>query len=395
MPPKIRVLIVDDAVVIRRMISDILNEDPEIEVVGVASNGHIALQRVKQMNPDVIALDVEMPELDGIQTVKALREEGRKVPIIMFSTLTERGAAATLEALAAGATDYVTKPSNVGSADAAIRKVRDELVPKIKAYAPKSFQPGVSATPELPATATAPAASRLSSGVPSGTASLAPPSAAPAVRRGPIGVVAIGVSTGGPNALAAIVAELLPNFPVPIVITQHMPPLFTRYLAERLNGLGPNECLEAADGMELKPGRILIAPGDYHLDVVRRGVSVVTRLHQSPPENSCRPAVDVMFRSVVEVYGNRTLGVILTGMGADGLRGCERIKEAGGYVLAQDEPTSVVWGMPGYVVKANLADEVLPLSAVASALGRRVRPSLGTPAAPAAPAVRARTNDAV
>lgn len=350
---RIRVLIVDDAVVIRKIVADVLAEDPAIEIVGAAANGRIALQKITQVQPDLIILDIEMPEMDGLQALEAIRATHPKLPVIMFSTLTERGAAATIDALTLGASDYVTKPTNAGSVGAARQRVRDQLLPKIKALC------GVLPPPAAPSRA----ALRLDS------ARLAV--TAPAARwseRAAADILAIGVSTGGPNALAELIPRLPAAFPVPVVIVQHMPPMFTKFLADRLNSQSPLEVREAAAGDRVQPGTVLIAPGDHHLVLRRSGTEVVAALTQDPPENSCRPAVDVLFRSVEEIYGKRALALILTGMGHDGLAGCEAIKRSGGRVLAQDEATSVIWGMPGFVVKAGLADRVLPLPEIAREL---------------------------
>jgi two-component system chemotaxis response regulator CheB len=276
----------------------------------------------------------------------------------MFSTLTERGAIATLDALTFGASDYVTKPANIGSVGIALQRVREQLIPKIKALCQAPH-------PATPARAPFPAP------VPTVTPIAGPALASPG-RRGAIDVVTIGVSTGGPNALAAIIPHIPGNLPVPIVLVQHMPPLFTRFLAERLNSQSALEVREAGGGEELLPGTVYIAPGDYHMVVERKGARIVTALTQAPPENSCRPSVDVLFRSVSETYRSAVLAVVLTGMGQDGLRGCEDIKRWGGSVFVQDEATSVVWGMPGFVVRAGLADRVLPLTDVAAELVRRV-----------------------
>lgn len=343
---RIRVLVVDDAVVVRRLVSDALAADPEIEVVGSAATGRIALQKIAQVNPDVVTMDVEMPDLDGIETVRALRPAYPQLPVIMFSTLTERGAASTLDALAAGASDYVTKPADVGSMALAQQRVREELIPRIKSLARRAVVPAQSARASV----------------------------RPAVADRRPSIVAIGVSTGGPNALAALIPALPATFPLPVVVVQHMPPMFTRLLAERLQAQSPLQVREAAPDMVVAPGTVTIAAGDHHMVVQRHGLEVRVALNQGPPENSCRPAVDPLFRSVVALYGPRTLGVILTGMGQDGLRGCQSIREAGGQVLAQDEASSVVWGMPGFVVRAGLADRVLPLAALAAEITRRASP---------------------
>ncbi|MDX1945372.1 MAG: chemotaxis response regulator protein-glutamate methylesterase [Pirellulaceae bacterium] len=349
--PKTRVLIVDDSVVIRRLLTDILTQDPELEVAGTAPNGKIALSKLPQLNPDLVTLDIEMPEMDGLVTLPELRKAYPKLPVIMFSTLTERGAVATLDALARGATDYVTKPANVGSVAAAMQSVKEQLIPKIKSLCP----PARAAAPRPLNVATRPIVAR-------------PPGNRPPRR---CDVVVIGSSTGGPMALATVIGRLPAGFPVPVVVVQHMPPVFTRHLATRLNQDSPLDVTEAVGGEALRPGQVLIAPGDFHLELVRRGTEVVTALHQGPPENSCRPAVDVLFRSAAGVFGAGCLAVVLTGMGQDGLRGGQHLTQAGGTLLAQDEASSVVWGMPRAVTEAGLASATPPLSAMADELIRR------------------------
>lgn len=354
--PKMRVLVVDDAVMMRRMISGVLDDDPEIEVVGVAASGSIALQKIPQVNPDAITMDVEMPGMNGIETVREIRKSYRNLPIIMFSTLTSRGAAATLDAILAGATDYVAKPANVGSITEGIERLRLELIPKIKAHMNNQPKRSVSARASgLPATA------RATGRKPSGGSIFHPPE-----------ILCVGSSTGGPNALADVFEGISSDFPLPIAIVQHMPPLFTQLLADRLSRIGNIPFFEGKEGMKLEPGKAYIAPGGKHMVVKKEGHDVYLSLNENPPENSCRPAVDVLFRSIVDVYGGNILGVILTGMGKDGLRGCELIREAGGEVVAQDEESSVVWGMPGYVVQAGLANRELPLLQIAQEINRRV-----------------------
>ncbi|QPJ65724.1 MAG: chemotaxis response regulator protein-glutamate methylesterase [Candidatus Nitrohelix vancouverensis] len=356
---KIRVLIVDDSVVVRKIVSDSLSVDPEIEIAGLAANGKIGLAKIQQVNPDVVTMDIEMPEMDGLQALAEIRKIYPKLPVIMFSTLTERGGEKTLEALALGATDYVTKPANVGSVSIAMQRVRDELIPKIKSFCSKAagIAPPVASRP-APMTTQATFQART----PQTTV------------KSRIDIIAIGVSTGGPNALAELFPALDPaKIPVPIVITQHMPPYFTKLLAERLSSKSRIPVKEGAAGETLKPGEAWIAPGDYHMCLERKGTSVQITTNQNPPENSCRPAVDVMLRSVVEIYGAHTLGVILTGMGQDGLIGCQQIKKSGGQVVAQDEETSVVWGMPGFVTKDGLADKVMPLQHIAGEIMFRLK----------------------
>ena len=354
--PKVRILVVDDSVVVRRMVSDALASDPQLEIAGTAANGKIALAKIPQINPDIVILDVEMPELDGIGTLVGIRKSLPNLPVIMYSTLTQRGAEATIEALSKGATDYVTKPSNVGSAAQALECIRTQLIPKIKAICSRVM--GYSVPSSLLAT------------VPSKTL---PPSVPAPRHEERIDVVAIGVSTGGPNALAVLMPTFPRDFPVPIVIVQHMPPVFTRLLAERLAAKSQIPVEEGCMGAILGPGCAWIAPGDYHMVVASDNGRVTLRTHQGPPENSCRPAVDVLFRSVADVYKPHVLAVEMTGMGQDGLRGCELIREFGGQILAQDQETSVVWGMPGFVANAGLADRVLPLDQLGTEIIRRVR----------------------
>lgn len=354
--PKIRVLVVDDAVVIRSLISAALGCDPEIEVVGVAAHGRIALAKISQVNPDVVTLDVEMPEMDGIATVREIRKIYPNLPVIMFSTLTERGAERTLDALAAGATDYVTKPANVGSVALSLQRLEQDLVPKIKLHGRR-----------LPA----PVAARPSGGPPPSSARW-PATVRPMAASLPVSIVCIGTSTGGPNALADIFAAIPRDLPVPIVIVQHMPVLFTKMLAERLDKLRSVRFSEGTEGDVLEPGAAYLAPGGRHMAVMREAGTLRLRLNDGPPENSCRPAVDVLFRSVAAACGGSTLAVVLTGMGQDGLHGCRMLQECRAQIIAQDEASSVVWGMPGQVTQAGLAHRVLPLNAIAPEICRRV-----------------------
>jgi two-component system chemotaxis response regulator CheB len=360
---KIRVLVVDDAAVFRRLLANELSADPALEVVGTAANGRIAIAKMPQVTPDIVILDVEMPEMDGLATLKELRKIYPRLPIIMFSALTERGAEATLDALALGATDYFTKPAAAGGLDGALAVVREQLIPEIKALC--AGRGAATSAPNADALALgACTAQRLP---------LSQPARPMSRTAGPIDVVAIATSTGGPNALAEVFAGLAPDLPVPLLIVQHMPPMFTRLLAERLTTQFAIRVKEAQSGSVLAPGSAWIAPGDYHMLTVRNGTRVLLELNQDPPENSCRPAADVLLRSVARTYGANSLAVILTGMGQDGLRGCEAICEAGGQVVAQDEASSVVWGMPGHVVREGLADRVLPISLIGDEIVRRVQ----------------------
>lgn len=351
---RIRVLVVDDSVVIRKVLCDALSSDSELEIAGIAPDGRIALARIPQLDPDIVTLDVEMPNLSGLETVVEIRKIRPKLPVIMFSTLTERGASITLEALSLGASDYVTKPSNTGSLDITVAKIREELVPKIKALCARASVPRAAQFVQTRGKQPA-AASRTNSFTPR------------------VDVVAIGTSTGGPNALAEVLPLIAKDFPVPIVVVQHMPPLFTRLLAERLNKTSAIKISEGEAGGILEAGHAWIAPGNYHMTVEARGNNILLAMNQDPPENSCRPAADVLFRSVAKIYGANVLGVVLTGMGSDALRGCQAIRAKGGRIFAQDEASSVVWGMPGSVVQDGSADKVLPLSAVAFEIDRYVR----------------------
>jgi two-component system chemotaxis response regulator CheB len=348
---RIRVMVVDDSVVIRRLVTQALEQDAAIEVVGTASNGAIGLQRIPQFSPDVITLDIEMPDMNGLEMLRRVRRDYPQLRVIMFSTLTERGAAVTLEALTLGADDYVTKVSNEGSLDRSMTRLRDEMIPKIKQFFRMMGQSAPAATPAPP----------RAHGL-----------AVPAVGAKPIGpslklrpqVVVIGVSTGGPTALGAMLPLFPTNFPLPILLVQHMPPLFTRLLAERLNTTCQLMVEEAREGHEVEAGKILIAPGDFHMKVASCGGVIRVSLDQSPRQNSCRPAVDALFASAVELYGGAVLAVVLTGMGQDGLHGVKLLKARGARILVQDEASSVVWGMPGAVVNAGLADRVLALDEV-------------------------------
>ncbi|QDT06942.1 Chemotaxis response regulator protein-glutamate methylesterase [Rubripirellula lacrimiformis] len=363
---KIRVLIVDDSTVIRRLLTQVLADDPNIEVVGTAPNGRIALAKIPNLKPDVVTLDIEMPEMDGLQTLTELRKIDRKLPVIMFSTLTHRGAEGTLDALERGANDYVGKPANVGSVTEGIAKVRGEMVPKIKGLC-SWFQDHLQlarATQRSAQASSGPEATGLGN-------ALLDSCSSPTFRRTPkqrVDVIAIGVSTGGPNALAQVLPSLPADLPVPVVIVQHMPPVFTKHLADRLNTKCSVTVAEAKAGDSLQPGTVWIAPGDFHMTVKAVGASHRVVLDQSAPVNSCRPAVDVLFQSVASNFGPGTLACILTGMGSDGLQGCRDVAKAGGHIIAQDRETSVVWGMPAAVTNAGLAHQVLSLQRVGAEL---------------------------
>jgi two-component system, chemotaxis family, protein-glutamate methylesterase/glutaminase len=365
---RIRVMIVDDVAIVRRLVADALAVDPELQVVGMAANGREALAKIPSLAPDLIVLDYEMPEMDGLETLRELKRTGSRARVVLFSTYTRHGAKATLDALWLGADDYATKVS-ASDLVAASRCVQTELIPKIKALcsedapAPPVAAPTAAAEPIVPAGPPPVVRAREA---------LTGKAPARSTTPGRAEIIAVGASTGGPRALATLLERLPRDLAAPIVIVQHMPPLFTRSLAERLDGGTPLRCAEGEDGAVLEPGTVWIAPGNWHMTVAREGSAAVLRLTGEPPENSCRPAADPLFRSVADVYGAGALAVVLTGMGQDGLRGAERIKQRGGGVLVQDEASSVVWGMPGAVAKAGLADRVLPVRDIAAEIARRV-----------------------
>jgi two-component system chemotaxis response regulator CheB len=341
----IAVLVVDDSVVVRRIMTNVLSADPGLRVVGTAASGRSALEKIEELKPEILILDIEMPEMDGLETLRHLRRLHPRLPVIMFSTLTERSAAATLEALSLGARDYVTKPGSSAGPGTTLEAVRSQLVPKIKALVQREPR-----TPE-PAPAAAPA---LTDRRPA--------------RTGPHELLVIGASIGGPDALAAVVRALPGDLPVPVAIVQHMPPIFTRLFAQRLDRTSRLTVVEGQPGMRLEPGLVVVAPGDRHLLVADGRDGPVVATNQEARQNGCRPAVDVLFRSAAAVFGDRVLACVLTGMGQDGLDGSERLRAAGSEIVVQDQATSVVWGMPGAVATAGLADRVLPLALIAADL---------------------------
>jgi two-component system chemotaxis response regulator CheB len=349
----VRVVVVDDSVVIRRVLTDLLSSDPDIEVVGTAANGKLGLDKIRAAKPDIVILDIEMPVMDGLHTLPPLRAEFPDLPVLMFSTLTTRGGTATLDALALGATDYLTKPESFGGRDQAMAAIKAEMVPKIKVLGrlQKTTRPRAALTP---------------------VASVRAP-----VRRaaatGRIDIIAIAVSTGGPKALQDIIPRLPHNLPVPVVMVQHMPPVFTGLLAERLDRESQVHVVEAAHGSVVQAGTVYVAPGGRHMVLAKQqNGAVIVHLNDDAPENSCRPAADPLFRSVAACYGGNTLGVVLTGMGADGCKGSKVLVDAGGEVLVQDEATCVVWGMPGAVVRAGLAAAEVPLPRLVDEITTRV-----------------------
>lgn len=381
-----RVMVVDDSAVVRGMTSRFLEEDPELEVVASVSNGQRALDTLDRAKPEVTVLDIEMPVMDGLTALPKLLAKWPSMQVIMSSTLTKANADVTIKALRDGAADYVTKPSNRGLNTQS--EFQNEIRTKVKALAAavrrssgghavsKRKPEGGSdqetsqghTTPSRAATSPRTRAAEVGSAPARGGA--AAESEAIRLRKmpdTPPQIVAIGSSTGGPQALFEVIANL-GTIKQPILITQHMPATFTALLADHIGRQSQMPCAEARDGDRVAEGHIYVAPGGYHMTVKREGGNVMLRLSDGPAENFCRPSADPMLRSVVEVYGNRALAVILTGMGSDGLKGCQALVDAGGYIVAQDEPTSVVWGMPGAVAKAGLCSAVLPVKDIASQL---------------------------
>jgi len=355
-----RILIVDDSAVMRSLLRSVVSSGAGLEVAGTAADGETALRAVDEVRPDLILLDVEMPVMNGLVTLRKLRARGSKMPVIMCSSLTQRGARVTIEALAGGASDYVAKPTGQSSREASMAALSQDLIPKIHALTQgqrtaSGFAPGPAAGTRAPLFMPAAQAFR--------------PQALSAT---PTALV-IGVSTGGPAALDVLLPALPLSFPLPVMIVQHMPELFTRLLAERLNGRCPLRVREASEGDPVCAGAIYIARGNWHLEVLagaRASQPPTLHLTQGPLENHCRPAVDALFRTAAAVYGQGVLAVVLTGMGSDGMAGARIVRQQGGSVLAQDQQSSAVWGMPGSVVNAGLAQKVLPLHAMAAEILR-------------------------
>jgi two-component system chemotaxis response regulator CheB len=343
----IRVLVVDDSAVMRSLLRMTLATCPEVEIVGVAVDGLAGLEAIERLKPSLVLLDIEMPGLNGLGVLAEIRTRNLPVKVIMCSTLTRRGAAITLEALARGATDYVAKPTAQHGVRESMETLSRELLPKVRALFSSGEHRG---RPEI---------ARFPPRVP-------PQFLSPASAR----VLVVGVSTGGPAALEKFLPALPADFPLPVLIVQHMPPVFTALLAERLNKLCRIPVREASACDALRAGMVYLARGDWHMQIVGPSAHGSLRLTQALSEQYCRPSVDVLFRSAAAVYGAGVLAVVLTGMGSDGLDGCRAIHAAGGRILVQDRATSAVWGMPGVVAEAGLADQVLPLEALAAEVVR-------------------------
>jgi two-component system chemotaxis response regulator CheB len=355
---KIRVLIIDDSVLIRKMLTEILNSSPHIEVVGVAADPLIAREMIKHLHPDVLTLDIEMPNMDGITFLRNLMRL-RPTPVVMISTLTEKGAEVTLEALAIGAVDFIAKPK----VDVAhtLNDYADEIIGKVK-IAARANLGNIADTRNLKTRTddNAPAAVNLKTGLikPAGAGSHA--------------IIALGASTGGTEAIKAVVRNLPANSPA-VVITQHLPAVFSESFIRHIDLIAAMTAGIPKNGQIVEPGNIYLAPGDRHMTVNREGTKYVIRLHDTEPVNRHKPAVDVMFRSLAHSAGSRAVAVLLTGMGVDGAAGMKEMHDAGAKTVIQDEPSSVVWGMPGAAFKLGCADYVLPLEDIANRILALVR----------------------
>lgn len=348
---KIRVLTVDDSALMRQVLAALLAKDPEIEVVGAAPDPFIAREKIKALNPDVLTLDVEMPKMDGITFLEKLMR-GHPMPVVMVSSLTEAGCQTTLRALELGAVDFITKPKI--DLREGMEEVAQDLIIKVKAAAQARVKASV-----MRRDVTASEANRGSQGSVSVSSS--------AMIKTTDTIIAIGSSTGGTEAVKEVLEVLPPNTP-PILITQHMPERFTKTWADRLDNLSRISVKEAEDGDSVLPGHALIAPGNYHMTLVRSGARYTVRIHQDAPVNRHRPSVDVMFASVAQYAGANAIGVILTGMGGDGAKEMLTMKQAGAFTIAQDEASCIVFGMPKEAIKAGGVDKVLPLNEIAGSI---------------------------
>lgn len=367
MNASLRVLIVDDSALYRQAISAALAQVEGVEVIGTAVNGEDAIAKIIKLNPDLLTLDVEMPVMNGIETLRQMNLLRLGARAIMVSSLTEAGARVTLDALFEGAFDFITKPA--GGLHTSREKLRDALTEKIVAYRTHQQQPSrpkAGTVPNVPMPTAQKSIERTGDCVPKSD-----------VTGATVGcrLTLIGLSTGGPQALRHVLPRLDADFPCPVIVVQHMPPDYTNMMARRMNEECSLRVKEIADGEIISPGHIYIAPGGYHLDLQRIGENVVAKLNTDPLVNSCRPAVDYTLNRAVDVYGGQLLAVIMTGMGKDGLAGCEYAKSHGATVYTQDAETSAVYGMPRAVAEAGLADRILPLAKIAPAITRHVHRS--------------------
>jgi two-component system chemotaxis response regulator CheB len=360
-------MLVDDSAIVRGMISRTLEEDPYITVVSSVHNGEAAVNAIGKVMPEVVLLDIEMPVMDGLTALPKLLQNCPSSKIIMCSTLTEKGASVSMKALQLGATEYICKPSSTRDTNT-VTDFQKSLISLIKNITggERSRNPKAASVPaeqQKSVTAPAPLPRALDKSFTLRSESLG--------WQGKPSIVAIGSSTGGPKALFSVLSNFK-NFDVPIAVTQHMPATFTKILAQHIEQQTGVPCIEGETGMKFEAGKIYVAPGGYHMLFEQKEHSVQIKLGETPPENFCKPSVDPMMRSLIEIYGKKILGVILTGMGADGLKGCQQLVDAGGTLIAQDEATSIVWGMPGAVATNGLCTAVLPLEQIGPWVRRRV-----------------------
>ncbi|QDT45784.1 Chemotaxis response regulator protein-glutamate methylesterase [Gimesia alba] len=358
-PNPIRVLIVDDSAVIRGLISKSLEQEPEIIVAGTAMNGERALSWMASNPVDVVILDVEMPVMDGLTALQKIQKDFPAIPVIMASGLTSKGAETTVKALSLGAVGCVAKPQTASAAES-IRVLSRELVMMIKAVSAKNSSPSTQTHPATPN----PTSHQTQAPQPNSSANRLFTKNIKFFKQPE--VLVIGTSTGGPKALAELLPQIPVDFPIPILIVQHMPPGFTEILAQHIQKDSGRTCVEAIHNDPLESHKTYVAPGGSHLLIGEKNGQKVTLINQDPPEHFCRPSVNPLFRSAAEHFGNSTLAVMLTGMGEDGIEGSHDIARAGGTIIAQDEASSVVWGMPAAVACAGIADKVLPLSEIAA-----------------------------
>ncbi len=344
----IRLFIVDDSAFMRKAISMMVEDADDVQVVGTARDGLEAIEKIKKLHPDVVTLDIEMPRMDGLTALRRIMQEC-PVPVIMVSSLTYEGARETIEALETGAIDFIPKQFSFVSMGQV--EIKEQLLQKIRAAAESRFRRFRKRIARKPIT---------------------PPKQIHFPRMPSVKIIVVGISTGGPLSLQKVIPRLPAEFPVPIAIVQHMPPNFTRLLAERLDNLSALHVVEAQDNMPLSPGQVFIAPGGWHLYLRKRINGTLIRLSKEPRDLLFRPSADVLFESASQIYGKDVLGIVMTGMGKDGLQGAKKIKQAGGKIIAQDEDTSVVYGMPRVVVEAGIADAVLPLEKIPQALSQAV-----------------------
>jgi len=341
----LKAMIVDDSALYRKCVAEVLNSDPSIDVVGTAINGKMALKKISCLRPDVITLDMEMPEMGGLETLRQLKAEHPFIKSIVFSAHTEKGAEMTLKALKLGAVDFVTKPSNGKSIEMSLKRMHDELLPIVQVFAEKKRKAAKGGTSSI-------AGMRESE-------KLAIPETCPLPR--PCDVIVIGVSTGGPANLARFCSMLPADLPQAILIVQHMPPIFTTKLAAQLDMIANVPVKEARNNEPLLGGKVYLAPGDFHMEVADGTNGKVIILNKNAPERFCRPSVNVLFRAAARHFGNRAIGVIMTGMGDDGLLGSRELHAAGCAIFAEDESTCTVFGMPKVIIEDGLACAVAPI----------------------------------